>query len=112
MASASRYPATFQSAFALGCRVLAEARLELPLPHDGGRIGIIADAAEDLEEMPVAFEVVVVIAVLGIQQIEGRPIVRLGLHLRAELFVHLETVAIVEMSTGPNSARMLCLFRF
>ena len=71
------------------------------------RVRVVAQPAEHLEEMPVALELVVVVAMGGRQQVERLRVVRLGLHLRAERLVHLEAVAVVEAGAFGEAARVV-----
>ena len=61
----------------------------------------------DLEEMPVALELVIVVAVLRLQQVERLHVVRLGLHLGGQRLVHLEAVAVVEVGALGEAAGVL-----
>jgi len=47
-------------------RLFTESLLKFPLPDLVGRLWIITDAAENLEEMPVPLELPIVILVLGL----------------------------------------------
>ena len=71
----------------------AESPLELPPPYLGRRVGIVAQPAEHLEEVPVALELPVVVAIRGREQLERRQVVRLVLHLGGHRLVDLEAAA-------------------
>src|SRR4029079_12190555 len=62
----------------------AEAPLEFAVEHLARRIGVVAHAAERLEEVPIALELVVVVAVRLVEQRKRLGVVRLAFHLAGE----------------------------
>ena len=74
----------------------------VPLFRRGG--GIVGKAAEDLEEMPVTFELVVVIALLRREQIERLHLLRVSLHLRGQWFRYIKAALRPAHGKGPSEA--------
>ena len=87
--------------------VLAEPPFKLAPPDIRRGVGVVAQPAEDLEEMPVALELVVVVAMRGLQQVERLGVVRLRLHLGAQRLVDLEAVAVVEVRAFRKATRVI-----
>src|ERR1700744_1797543 len=78
-------------------RRLSKTGFEILVPDFRRRTGIISDASKDLEKMPIPFELVLIIAMLRLQQLKRRCIVRLGFHFGGKRFVDLESISIIQV---------------
>src|SRR5205809_6285137 len=87
-----------QSIFDVGHGWGAQACLEFVIPYLRGGLRVIGETAEQFEEVPVALEFVVVITVLGREEIKRLQVMGLSGHLSCQRFVNIETIRIPEMS--------------
>jgi len=94
------------SAWLTGARRARRARGEFVLPHLRRGCGIVSQPAPQAVELPVAFELVIVEAVGGAEDVERLFVVRLAEHLGGQHFVDLEAVAIVHPRGGGEAAHV------
>ena len=80
---------------------------KVPMPDFGRRACPYCkpERAEHAEEVPVALELVIVVARARFEQFERLRVVRLALHLRRQRLIHFEAGAVIEARTFDKAAR-------